>query len=171
MTPERLRQVANVLDVVIELDGAMRASYLEALGVEDPELRRAVKDHLRQIAGDEKPAPPADSPTPEPGAGASDGADSNLGEQAIGARLGPYRIIDHLGVGGMGTVYLAEREDEQFERRVAVKVLRSGFDSPELIRRFVAERQILARLEHPLSLIHISEPTRLRRISYAVFCL
>jgi serine/threonine-protein kinase len=62
---------------------------------------------------------------------------------------GPYRIVRELGRGGMGTVYLAERDDGQFARTVAVKVLRRGLDADDVVRRFVAERQILATLQHP----------------------
>jgi serine/threonine protein kinase/tetratricopeptide (TPR) repeat protein len=65
------------------------------------------------------------------------------------ARVGPYRIERELGRGGMGTVYLAERE-EHFRQRVALKLIRRGLDLDEhLLRRFVDERQILATLEHP----------------------
>ncbi len=63
-------------------------------------------------------------------------------------RIGPYRLLRELGHGGMGTVFLAARADEQFEKRVALKVVR-GSDSEEVIRFFRRERQILAGLEHP----------------------
>src|SRR5690606_26050499 len=66
-----------------------------------------------------------------------------------GERIGAYRILRELGRGGMGAVYLAERADGQFERRVALKIVRGGFESAEMVRRFLDERQILARLEHP----------------------
>ena len=66
-----------------------------------------------------------------------------------GARVGPYRIVREIARGGMGAVYLAERADGQFEQRVALKVVKRGMDSDEIHRRFLAERQILARLEHP----------------------
>ncbi|RMH21978.1 MAG: serine/threonine-protein kinase [Acidobacteria bacterium] len=69
-------------------------------------------------------------------------------EGEVGRRIGPYRIVRLLGRGGMGAVYLAVREDE-FEQRVALKLIQSGLDSAEVIRRFHVERQILARLEHP----------------------
>ncbi len=62
-------------------------------------------------------------------------------------RVGPYRILRELGAGGMGTVFLAERDDE-FHQRVAIKVVR-GMLSREVLTRFRAERQILASLEHP----------------------
>jgi protein kinase/serine/threonine-protein kinase len=67
----------------------------------------------------------------------------------IGERLGAYVIIKELGRGGMGAVYLAERADGQFEKRVAIKVLKRGTDTEEVLRRFRIERQILANLEHP----------------------
>jgi eukaryotic-like serine/threonine-protein kinase len=64
-------------------------------------------------------------------------------------RIGPYRVLRELGRGGMGVVYLADRDDGQFRRRVAVKLLRAAPDADELHRRFLAERQILASLNHP----------------------
>jgi TolB-like protein/tetratricopeptide (TPR) repeat protein/tRNA A-37 threonylcarbamoyl transferase component Bud32 len=67
----------------------------------------------------------------------------------IGERIGAYAIIRELGRGGMGAVYLAERADGQFEKRVAIKILKRGTDTDEVLRRFRIERQILANLEHP----------------------
>lgn len=66
-----------------------------------------------------------------------------------GRKLGAYRLIDELGHGGMGAVYLAERADGQFEKKVAVKIVPHGLWSEELFHRFCNERQILAHLEHP----------------------
>ncbi len=66
-----------------------------------------------------------------------------------GDRIGPYRLVRELGRGGMGTVYLAVRNDDQFQKRVAIKVLRRGMDSEAIVRRFRRERQILASLQHP----------------------
>jgi TolB-like protein/serine/threonine protein kinase/Flp pilus assembly protein TadD len=67
----------------------------------------------------------------------------------IGERIGAYVVVRELGRGGMGAVYLAERADGQFEKRVAIKVLKRGTDTDEVLRRFRIERQILANLEHP----------------------
>ena len=64
-------------------------------------------------------------------------------------RLGPYRLIREIGHGGMGTVYLSVRDDDAFQKRVAIKVLRRGMDTDSIVRRFRHERQILASLEHP----------------------
>jgi eukaryotic-like serine/threonine-protein kinase len=63
--------------------------------------------------------------------------------------VGAYVIVRELGRGGMGTVFLAERADGQFEKQVAIKILNRGADTAEILRRFQAERQILARLDHP----------------------
>ena len=65
-----------------------------------------------------------------------------------GRRIGAYRVLRELGRGGMGVVYLAERDDGQYQQRVAVKLLRASPDAEELRRRFLAERQILASLKH-----------------------
>ena len=65
-------------------------------------------------------------------------------------RVGAYRLQRPLGEGGMGTVYLARRDDDQFERRVAVKMVRRDLLDPGLLDRFERERRTLARLEHPL---------------------
>jgi serine/threonine protein kinase len=64
-----------------------------------------------------------------------------------GDRIGPYRVLRTLGVGGMGEVYLAERADAQFEQQVAIKVVYG--DSRGIQSRFKIERQILAQLDHP----------------------
>ncbi len=70
-------------------------------------------------------------------------------EPQPGHRFGAYRLVRELGRGGMSTVYLATRSDDEFEQTVAVKVVRQGLAGPDLAKRLVAERQILARLSHP----------------------
>ncbi len=66
-----------------------------------------------------------------------------------GRRIDRYEIIRELGRGGMGAVYLAKRADGEFDKQVAIKLLKRGTDTDEILRHFSAERQILARLEHP----------------------
>ena len=68
---------------------------------------------------------------------------------APGQRLGPYRILSAIGVGGMGVVYRAERDDGKFEQRVAIKLVSAGLNSPAFVERFRQEYRILASLEHP----------------------
>src|SRR5262245_26337430 len=63
--------------------------------------------------------------------------------------IGPYQIIRPMGQGGMGSVYLAIRADREFKKHVALKVIRKGMGSEEIVSRFRKERQILAALEHP----------------------
>ncbi len=75
-----------------------------------------------------------------------------LGEETptrVGQQIGPYKILSELGRGGMGVVYLAEREEEQFHQRVAIKLVKRGLDTEDILRRFRNERQILASLHHP----------------------
>ncbi len=66
-----------------------------------------------------------------------------------GKRIGPYRIIRQIGSGGMGAVYLAERADGHFDQQVALKIIKRGMDTDDILARFAMERQILAGLNHP----------------------
>ncbi len=72
-----------------------------------------------------------------------------LTEPRLQGSLGSYRIVRQVGAGGMARVYLAERDDQSFKRRVAVKLLKRGMDSEDILQRFAGERQILANLNHP----------------------
>jgi serine/threonine protein kinase len=75
--------------------------------------------------------------------------DTNEGEPLLDTHIGPYRLERLLGRGGMGSVYLARRDDGQFQQTVAVKVVRRGLDTDDILSRFRYERQILAALDHP----------------------
>ncbi|HSS49567.1 MAG TPA: serine/threonine-protein kinase, partial [Thermoanaerobaculia bacterium] len=138
MNAVRWHEVDRVFAAVLERPPAERPEALDAACAGDSELQREVEQLL---AADERIGSFLELPAAEllglvpPG-----------GE---GGRAGPYRLLRRLGSGGMGTVYLARRDDEQYERLVAVKVLRWGLDTPEARLQFLAERQILARLEHP----------------------
>lgn len=70
-------------------------------------------------------------------------------EPLSGRRIGTYKVIREIGFGGMGTVYLAERDDDNFQKQVAIKVVKRGMDTDFVVRRFRNERQILASLDHP----------------------
>jgi hypothetical protein len=67
----------------------------------------------------------------------------------IGRTIGRYRILDEIGRGGMGVVYLAVRDDDEYRKQVAIKLIKRGMDTDAVLRRFRHERQILANLEHP----------------------
>jgi eukaryotic-like serine/threonine-protein kinase len=83
-------------------------------------------------------------------AGGADAGAAGADEDGLdGTTVGPFRLLRELGRGGIGTVFLAERADGQFEQRVAVKLLRRGLDTDDILARFRAERQILASLDHP----------------------
>jgi tetratricopeptide (TPR) repeat protein len=87
-----------------------------------------------------------DAPTPFMEKSVWELIDTHQGERLAGSLIGPYRIVRQLGHGGMGTVFLAVREDAEFTHRVAIKLVRGG---EALVQRFRQERQILASLEHP----------------------
>lgn len=67
----------------------------------------------------------------------------------IGRRVGPYRLIRKIGSGGMGSVFVAARDDRQFEQRVAIKIVRPSMNTQQITQRFLQERRVLAGLEHP----------------------
>ena len=93
--------------------------------------------------------PPA-GPQSSPGDSQASTIDIQPAAAAAAPRhIGPYRILRTLGRGGMGSVYLAERDDEHYRQQVAIKVMRHGLDHPEVLRRLRQERQILAHLDHP----------------------
>src|SRR5262245_25153135 len=119
---------------------AERAVYLEEACGQDPELRREVEklvtDHFRAGRFLEEPLGRI-SPT-------SDLAPA----EAPGALIGPYKRLQQLGEGGMGTVYMAE-QSRPLQRKVALKVIKPGLDSRQVIARFEAERQALALMDHP----------------------
>ena len=66
----------------------------------------------------------------------------------LGTQIGPYKLLQKLGQGGMGTVFLAE-QTQPVQRQVAVKIIRAGMDSRQILARFEAERQALALMDHP----------------------
>jgi eukaryotic-like serine/threonine-protein kinase len=74
---------------------------------------------------------------------------ADVERRSTGTIVGSYRILQEIGHGGMGTVYLAERIDEQFQKHVAVKLIKRGMDTDAVLRRFHDERKILAELDHP----------------------
>ena len=140
MTPQRWQQVKETLAEALERsDPHDRASFLEATCADDTALRREVESLLSQ-------------PPDEFENCAQTGGLAHPGHVAAanaGRRLGAYELVRELGRGGMGTVWLAKRVDQQFEKLVAIKLLRRGTDTDEVLSRFQGERQILARLEHP----------------------
>ncbi len=147
MTPERWRRVQEVFHGARQSPPAAREEWLRLACASDPGLRaevdRLLAAHLAADGFLSDAHPDANAPT-EPGAEEEETVDA-----LVGRRLGAYELVRRLGRGGMGVVYLGERADDQFRQRVAVKVVRRGMDSDFVLRRFRAERQILAGLVHP----------------------
>jgi eukaryotic-like serine/threonine-protein kinase len=140
MTPERWQQVKETLATALEqTDTRERAAFLAASCANDTALRREVESLLAQPA-DEFEACAVGGGLAHPGHLAA--------AEVAGRRVGAYELVRELGRGGMGTVWLAKRADRQFEKLVAVKLLKRGTDTDEVLRRFHAERRILARLDH-----------------------
>ncbi len=144
MTPERWQQVKHVLDEAIALDAASRRPYLERIGSSDPELCSEVETLLRhhQQAASGFLVDPLVS-------GRADTSPAKPIPSRIGGRVGVYQLLEEIGEGGMGSVYRAARADGQYEKQVAVKLVRAGHDTASVLERFRHERQILASLDHP----------------------
>jgi serine/threonine-protein kinase len=140
VTDERRQQVEDLFEAALDEPSSERAAWLAAACGNDNELRQSVEE---LIAAHERPMGALDRPIAAVAASILDA------EREPERHIGPYRVLRELGRGGMGVVYLAERDDGQYRRRVAIKVVRSGFDDGQIQRRFLAERQILASLSHP----------------------
>src|SRR5262245_18957333 len=120
---------------------AERQHYLDELGGSNPSVRARVEILLK--SSHEAASFLETSPAAKLGAA----IDLSRTEQ-LGAQIGPYRLVERLGEGGMGVVYLAE-QSKPVERRVALKILKPGMDSRHVLDRFEAERQALAMMDHP----------------------
>jgi hypothetical protein len=142
MDPARWQRIEDVFDRALAVEDAERARVLDDACAGDPELRREVASLLAS-AGEGASA----SIRGVVAAGA-DRVTSDARATTVGRRFGPFRLVQLLGEGGMGAVYLAERDDAQFAQQVAIKILPNAISSPQAVARFRDERQILAALEH-----------------------
>ncbi|HVS16159.1 MAG TPA: serine/threonine-protein kinase [Thermoanaerobaculia bacterium] len=124
----------------------------QVLRDEPEEVRRQVEALVAHLETGDDPALDRGVLAIAPGLADGLGASADLpglGVAAVGDRVGPYRLLEPLGHGGMGVVFLAERADHEFEQRVAVKLLSAPASSAAERARFLRERQFLAHLEHP----------------------
>ncbi len=137
---ERLRRARELFDAAVDLPPAERRAFLEAQAGSDPDLVREV---TALIAEAESTAPGLPSRFEE-GVPLSRGDASAL----VGRRLGPYEVVRLEGQGGMGAVYEGRRADDQYHKRVAIKLVQGDLHSPPTLARFRRERQILASLQH-----------------------
>lgn len=169
MTPERWKLVRELLGEALELPVSERPAFLSRHCTHDPSLREELEALLAEGEDSggflETPALSqvvAALKAPEITVDFSYGSASHRTHTGlpspdamaeaygfIGHRIGPYQILAEVGRGGMGVVCLAERADDQYRKRVALKLMRQGLDRTELGKRFKRERQILANLEHP----------------------
>jgi len=138
LAPERWRKVREVLEAALALHGEEQARFIAENTAGDAELRREVEELLAMQTEAGRLLP---TDLPSPGGVFAGDAPPHM--------LWPYRILAEAGHGGMGIVYRAERADGQFAKHVAIKLLPALYSSTELVTRFLREREILARLEHP----------------------
>jgi len=139
MSSDRWRRVRDLFDEAVELPAAEQAAFLDRLGAEAEDIRSEVSSLLRasHAAGEFLEAPALSFVRENPFA------------EERRSRIGPYTVLRELGHGGMGTVYLAARGDQGFDKTVAVKLVRRGMDTDFVLERFRNERRILADLDHP----------------------
>jgi serine/threonine-protein kinase len=135
---QRWERIQAVFDAVYELPAGERADALARV-TDDT----AIRDEVASLLAEEGSVPPIVDSVAVQVLGLPDDA------SRLGTRVGAYRLVRRIGAGGMGEVYLAERADGEVEQRAAVKLVRPGLATEQLLARFRAERQILARLEHP----------------------
>jgi serine/threonine protein kinase len=141
--PEPLKREVAILNTALELRPAERAAYLDKACAGDAALRQRVEALLQaheQVGGFLEPdlTVKAATPTPAPA----------LPTEKAGDRIGRYKLLEQIGEGGCGTVYVAEQE-EPVRRRVALKIIKLGMDTKQVVARFEAERQALALMDHP----------------------
>lgn len=131
--------IQQILEQVLEAEPSQRERILLAYADQPTDVLDEVRAYLaHEAAGDALFGKPL-----------MQGSAAQGTSVAIGSRIGSYRIHSELGNGGMGKVYLANRADDSYQSQVAIKILKRGMDSEEIVKRFRNERQILAALNHP----------------------
>ncbi len=143
MRSELWQRVDRLLAAAMELDPEARSAYLARAAEGDTEVEGEVRSLL---AADAEAERFLESPGQVLGGLGADGLDDG---SVAGRRIGPYRLLRLLGQGGMGTVFLAARDDDEYRQQVALKVLSADRGRAELRSRFRTERQVLANLVHP----------------------
>jgi serine/threonine protein kinase len=145
------REVA-LFSAALELPAGERAAYLDQACTDDPALRQRLEALLRvheeAIPFLESPAAGAQDSPPAVGPTAAPAPVPGSPIEKAGDHIGRYKLLQQIGEGGCGVVYMAEQE-EPVRRRVALKVIKLGMDTKQVIARFEAERQALALMEHP----------------------
>jgi len=140
VTQQRWKQIQDIFDSALDKPTADRNAFIDQTCAADASLRDEVLSLIRSFEGHkdflEQPiAPLAFSEKPV--------------DRMEGRMLGPYQLTRCIGKGGMGTVYAASRADKEYHKEVAIKLVRQGMDTDDILRRFRQERQVLAGLDHP----------------------
>src|SRR5262245_32474108 len=143
MKPERWEQIQSLYYAAREGDLGLRAALLDEACAGDESLRLEVESLL---ASDEQAGDFLNTPAMKI---ATEEIAEERARSLVGRQLGHYRLLSQLGAGGMGEVYLAARADDQYRKQVAIKLVKRGMDTDNILRRFRQERQILAALDHP----------------------
>lgn len=138
MNPEKWQQIKAVFNEAIELDSAECEAFLKK------QTDAEIISEVRELLEAEK-----ENNFDKPVANLSQIWQEDSAEDFIGKEIGGYKVVREIGVGGMGIVFEAVRQTDEFSQVVALKILKRGMDSDAMLRRFRHERQILATLEHP----------------------
>ncbi len=149
MNPESQR-VRDVFVAAVRLPPNQWDAFLKEACAGDEELRRQVSELLQehQQAGSFLDRPAVPPPTIGDCDPATDGATHVAIQDGPGTVIGPYKLLQQIGEGGMGVVYMAE-QTEPVERRVALKIIKAGMDTRQVVARFEGERHALAMMDHP----------------------
>ncbi|HEY0003992.1 MAG TPA: protein kinase [Pyrinomonadaceae bacterium] len=147
MSSERWDQIDKIFQTAVGLPPDERTRYIAEACAGDEQLRTKLEALVSQT--EESGGSAAELEAEKDDRAALVSSHILEGETMRGKRIGAYQIVREVGRGGMGAVYLAERADSEFRRRVAIKLIKRGMDTDFIIRRFRNERQILAALEHP----------------------
>jgi len=136
--PEKWDQVKELFALALERDPTERSNFLRQACAGDDSLRSEIESLLSSFDG---------SPTFLEDCPAADLLSAQSSAMA-GRRIGAYRIIREIGQGGMAVVYLGERDDQNYRKQVAIKMVKAGIDTEQVLQRFRNERQTLAALDH-----------------------
>jgi serine/threonine protein kinase/Flp pilus assembly protein TadD len=155
MNAETWQQLKTLFHTALDLEPADRAAFLANACDGDGEVRSQVE---KLLSAHYEAGPFLVSPALVDAGLISSEEVMRVTEEAnrVGQRIGPYEIVREMGHGGMGTVFLAVRADDQYRKHVAIKLINRGMDTDLILRRFMMERQILANLEHP-NIAHLLE--------------
>ena len=143
MTDSKHDQLRALFDRALDLPAPARTKFLDGKCGHDPDLKRRLVAML--AAADDEHG--LTNPSGEVTSASPSAASAAVGE-GPGTRIGPYKLLQQVGEGGFGVVFLAEQE-QPVARKVALKIIKLGMDTRQVVARFEQERQALAMMEHP----------------------